>query len=83
MIERTNIGIFGKINAGKSTLMNLFTQQVTSIVDPTFGTTTDIKVSLMEIHTLGPIKLFDTAGINEIGSLGDKKKQKTIQCLKQ
>jgi len=83
MIERTHIGIFGKINAGKSTLMNLLTQQITSIVDPTFGTTTDIKVSLMEIHTLGPLKLFDTAGIDEIGVLGDKKRQKTIQCLKQ
>ncbi len=82
MIQRTNIGIFGKINAGKSTLMNLLTQQETSIVDSTFGTTTDIKVSLMEIHTLGPLKLFDTAGINEKTSLGIKKKNKTIDCLK-
>ena len=82
MIQRTNIGIFGKVNAGKSTLMNLITQQVTSIVDETFGTTTDIKVSLMEIHTLGPIKLFDTAGINEKSSLGIKKRNKTIDCLK-
>ena len=82
MIPRTNIGIFGMVNAGKSTLMNLITQQVTSIVDPTFGTTTDIKVSLMEIHTLGPLKLFDTAGINEKSSLGIKKRDKTIDCLK-
>jgi len=83
VIQRTNIGIFGKINAGKSTLMNLITGQVTSIVDPAYGTTTDIKVSLMEIHTLGPIKLFDTAGIDEKTSLGIKKKQKTIACLKE
>ena len=83
MIQRTNIGIFGKVNAGKSTLMNLITQQVTSIVDPTYGTTTDIKVSLMEIHTLGPIKLFDTAGIDEKTQLGLKKRKKTIDCLKQ
>ncbi|NGX52560.1 MAG: tRNA modification GTPase MnmE [Candidatus Anoxychlamydiales bacterium] len=82
MIQRTNIGIFGMVNAGKSTLMNLLTQQITSIVDPTFGTTTDIKVSLMEIHTLGPLKLFDTAGINEKSSLGIKKRDKTIDCLK-
>ncbi len=82
MIERTNIGIFGKTNAGKSTLMNLLTQQKTSIVDSKFGTTTDIKVSLMEIHNLGPIKLFDTAGIDEMGRLGMKKKQKTVSCLK-
>ncbi|NGX34467.1 MAG: tRNA modification GTPase MnmE [Candidatus Anoxychlamydiales bacterium] len=82
MIVRTNIGIFGKVNAGKSTLMNLLTQQITSIVDPTFGTTTDIKISLMEIHTLGPLKLFDTAGINEKSSLGIKKRNKTIECLK-
>jgi len=82
MIQRTNIGIFGKINAGKSTLMNVLTQQNTSIVDSKFGTTTDIKVSLMEIHSLGPVKLFDTAGIDEKGNLGIKKKKKTLYCLK-
>lgn len=82
MIERTNIGIFGKMNAGKSTLMNLLTQQNTSIVDSKSGTTTDIKVSLMEIHFLGPVKLFDTPGIDERGRLGIKKRQKTIICLK-
>ena len=82
MIQRTNIGIFGKMNAGKSTLMNLLTQQATSIVEAKFGTTTDIKISLMEIHSLGPVKLSDTPGIDEKGKLGAKKKQKTIMCLK-
>lgn len=82
MIERTNIGIFGKVNAGKSTLMNLLTQQITSIVDPTFGTTTDIKVSLMEIHELGALKLFDTAGINEKKLTWHKKKKQDDRLFK-
>jgi [FeFe] hydrogenase H-cluster maturation GTPase HydF len=83
MIDRVNIGIFGKMNAGKSTLMNLLTDQITSIVDKKKGTTTDIKISLLELHFLGPIKLFDTAGIDEKNSLGNKKKEKTIACLKE
>ncbi|NGX55942.1 MAG: tRNA modification GTPase MnmE [Candidatus Anoxychlamydiales bacterium] len=83
MIDRINIGIFGLMNAGKSTLMNLLTDQNTSIVDNKRGTTTDIKISLLELHFLGPIKLFDTAGIDEKNNLGDKKKQKTIASLKE
>ena len=81
-MERINIGIFGRANSGKSTLMNLITQQETSIVDPTPGTTADVKTTVMEIHELGPVKIFDTAGIDEKGILGDKKKQKTFNALK-
>jgi len=81
-MERINIGIFGRVNSGKSTLMNLLTQQETSIVDPTPGTTADIKTTVMEIHELGPVKIFDTAGIDETGILGEKKKQKTFNALK-
>ena len=51
-IERDNIGIFGKMNSGKSSIMNLLTQQQTSIVDPTPGTTADTKTTLQEIHGL-------------------------------
>ena len=82
-IERKNIGIFGRVNVGKSLLMNIITQQETSIVDSTRGTTADVKQTLMEFHTLGPIKLFDTAGMDEQGTLGQKKLQKSLATLKE
>jgi len=71
------------MNAGKSTVMNAITQQPTSIVDSTPGTTADTKVALMEIHALGPCKLMDTAGINEMGTLGQKKFVKTQSAVKE
>ena len=64
-VARENIGIFGVMNSGKSSLMNLITQQETSIVDSTAGTTADTKTALFEFHGLGPVRLFDTAGIDE------------------
>lgn len=82
-VERENIGIFGKMNAGKSSVMNLLTQQDTSIVDSTPGTTSDTKISLMEIHGIGPVRIFDTAGIDEHGILGEKKKKKVMNDLKE
>ncbi|MBN2789442.1 MAG: 50S ribosome-binding GTPase [Candidatus Delongbacteria bacterium] len=81
-MKRINIGIFGRVNSGKSTLMNLLTQHETSIVDSTPGTTADVKTTVMEIHELGPVKIFDTAGVDEQGVLGDKKKEKTFNALK-
>jgi [FeFe] hydrogenase H-cluster maturation GTPase HydF len=83
MIERKHIGIFGRMNVGKSTLMNLLTEQQTSLVDIHPGTTADIKTSVMELHQVGPIKIFDTPGIDEEGPLGKKKKEKTLQALKE
>ncbi len=83
MIDRDHIGIFGKMNSGKSSLMNLFTQQVTSIVDATPGTTADTRTTLMELHGLGPVKLYDTAGIDEMGELGEKKRRKAASALKE
>ena len=83
MTERDIIGIFGKMNSGKSSLMNLITQQETSIVDPTPGTTADTKITLAEIHGLGPVKLIDTAGFDEQGGLGDKKRVKSLNTLKE
>eukprot|EP00727_Mastigamoeba_balamuthi_P006183 m51a1_g2184 putative hydrogenase maturase protein F (488) ;mRNA; f:108401-110712 len=80
---RTNIGIFGAMNVGKSTLMNAMTQQTTSIVDSTPGTTADTKVALMEFHTLGPVKLFDTPGTDEDGDLGRKKRIKAMSNLRE
>lgn len=71
------------MNSGKSSVMNLLTQQETSIVDPTPGTTADTKIALQEIHGIGPVKLFDTAGLDEAGELGDKKRHKTFNDLKE
>jgi len=83
MIQRALIGILGKMNVGKSTLMNAITQQNTSIVDDKPGTTADSIVSLMQLHKVGATKIFDTAGIDEMGILGDKKRDKTFQVLKE
>jgi small GTP-binding protein len=82
-VDRLHIGIFGRINAGKSTFMNVLTQQETSIVDPTPGTTTDIKAAVMEVHALGPVKILDTAGLDEGEALGAKKRGKTLSALEQ
>jgi [FeFe] hydrogenase H-cluster maturation GTPase HydF len=82
-VERDHIGIFGKMNSGKSSIMNLLTQQVTSIVDATPGTTTDSKIALQEIHGMGPVKLFDTAGLDEVSGLGLKKRAKVFADLKE
>ncbi|HSW02660.1 MAG TPA: GTPase [Sedimentisphaerales bacterium] len=83
LVERDHIGIFGKMNSGKSSVMNMLTQQQTSIVDPTPGTTADTKVALQEIHGMGPVKLFDTAGFDEEGELGSKKRAKVMADLKE
>lgn len=83
LTEREHIGIFGKMNSGKSSLMNLLTQQETSITDSTPGTTADLKVALQEIHGLGPVKLFDTAGLDEGAILGAKKRAKVMNVLKE
>lgn len=83
LVEREHIGIFGKMNAGKSSLMNLITQQATSIVDVTPGTTADTREALIEIHGLGPVKLLDTAGADESSDLGAKKRVKVLNNLKE
>jgi [FeFe] hydrogenase H-cluster maturation GTPase HydF len=83
LVERDHIGIFGKMNSGKSSVMNMLTQQQTSIVDPTPGTTADTKIALQEVHGMGPVKLFDTAGFDEMGDLGAKKRAKVMADLKE
>ncbi|WP_429412868.1 GTPase [Roseimarinus sediminis] len=83
IVERDHIGFFGKMNSGKSSLMNLLTQQETSIADATPGTTADTKVAMQEIHGLGPVKLYDTAGLDELSGLGSKKRNKVLNALKE
>ncbi|KAJ3423346.1 atp/gtp-binding protein-related [Anaeramoeba flamelloides] len=80
-VLRTHVGIFGAMNAGKSSFMNSVTQHNTSIVDSKAGTTADTKISIMELHNLGPVKLFDTAGFDEVGGLGVKKREKTKKVI--
>lgn len=80
--ERIIISIVGNTNVGKSTLFNLITgQKNKSIVDNTAGTTADTVKSVMEIHGIGAVKLIDTAGVDEISVLGDKKREKTLRAI--
>ena len=83
LVDRDHIGFFGKMNSGKSSLMNLLTQQETSITDSTPGTTADTKIAMQEIHGMGPVKLYDTAGLDELSDLGSKKKAKVLNALKE
>jgi small GTP-binding protein len=63
--------------------MNLITQQESSIVDASPGTTADTRVTLMELHGIGPVKLMDTAGYDESDILGEKKRKKVSAALKE
>jgi [FeFe] hydrogenase H-cluster maturation GTPase HydF len=71
------IGIFGRTNVGKSSLMNFITNQKVSIVSEIAGTTTDVVWKQMELNPLGPITLFDTAGIDDTSLLGSERIEKT------
>ena len=79
--ERTHIGIFGKRNAGKSSLINAITGQKLAIVSDTKGTTTDPVYKAMEILPLGPVVLIDTPGIDDEGELGAQRVEKAVQVL--
>jgi [FeFe] hydrogenase H-cluster maturation GTPase HydF len=78
---RLHIGIFGRRNAGKSSLLNAITRQQVSIVSPVAGTTTDPVEKPMELLPLGPVLFIDTAGIDDHDVLGELRMQKTRQCL--
>ncbi|MCU0575829.1 MAG: [FeFe] hydrogenase H-cluster maturation GTPase HydF [Desulfobacterota bacterium] len=75
--NRLHIGIFGKRNAGKSSFINALTGQSVSIVSPVAGTTTDPVGKAMEIHGIGPVYIYDTAGIDDTGELGEKRVSRT------
>ena len=64
-LNRPNIGIFGKMNAGKSSLLNVLTGQDTSVVAQHPGTTTDPVKKIIEILDVGPVTLVDTAGVDD------------------
>lgn len=68
--NRLHIGIFGKRNSGKSSLINAITNQDTALTSEVAGTTTDPVYKAMEIHGIGPCMLIDTAGFDDEGELG-------------
>ncbi len=78
---RLHIGIFGRRNAGKSSLLNAMTRQQVSIVSEVAGTTTDPVEKPMELLPLGPVLFIDTAGIDDIGALGRERVERTRQVF--
>lgn len=78
---RLHIGIFGRRNVGKSSLLNAITRQNVSIVSEFAGTTTDPVEKPMELLPLGPVVFIDTAGIDDAGALGELRVRKTRQVL--
>jgi [FeFe] hydrogenase H-cluster maturation GTPase HydF len=78
---RLHIGIFGRRNAGKSSLLNALVRQDVSIVSEIAGTTTDPVEKPMELLPIGPVLFIDTAGIDDEGALGDKRVKKTRQVF--
>lgn len=80
--ERLHIGIFGKRNAGKSTLINALTGQQIAITSPYAGTTADPVSKAIELHPIGPCVLIDTAGFDDEGELGALRVEKTREVIK-
>ena len=80
---RLTIGFFGKRNVGKSSIINNITSQNTSIVSDVAGTTTDVVEKSMEMLPIGPVRLIDTAGIDDVGGLGEQRIEKTQEILRQ
>jgi len=80
--NRLHIGIFGKRNTGKSSLINALTGQDTAIVSTVAGTTTDPVYKAMEILPIGPCMLIDTAGIDDEGLLGEERVKRTLKVLR-
>ncbi len=78
---RLHIGIFGRRNAGKSSLLNALVRQQVSIVSEVAGTTTDPVEKPMELLPIGPVLFIDTAGIDDAGALGQMRVEKTRQVF--
>ena len=80
--NRVHIGFFGRCNAGKSTLINMLTDQPVSLVSDVAGTTTDPVSKSMEILPLGPVVITDTAGIDDTSELGALRIEKSEEVIK-
>ena len=79
--NRVHIGIFGRRNAGKSSVMNALTNQSIAIVSDVLGTTTDPVLKAMELLPIGPVVMIDTPGIDDEGELGSLRVKKSYQML--
>lgn len=79
--QRLHIAIFGRRNAGKSSLINALTNQQIALVSDVAGTTTDPVSKAMEIPPIGPVMIIDTAGIDDVGSLGLLRVKKSKEVL--
>ncbi len=79
--NRLHIALFGRRNAGKSSLLNALTRQDVAIVSDVAGTTTDPVEKPMELLPIGPVVFIDTAGIDDCGALGEMRVQKTRQVV--
>jgi len=78
---RVHLALFGKRNTGKSSVINAITGQETAIVSEVKGTTTDPVYKTMEILPIGPCVIIDTAGIDDVGELGELRIQKTLEIV--
>lgn len=78
---RLHIGLFGRRNVGKSSLLNALTRQEVSIVSDVPGTTTDPVEKPMELLPLGPVLFIDTAGLDDVGALGEMRAERTRQVF--
>lgn len=81
--ERLHIALLGRRNVGKSSLINALTGQQVALVSDVPGTTTDPVLKSMEIHPLGPCLLIDTAGLDDSGTVGELRTQRTLDVIKQ
>lgn len=79
--ERVHIALFGRRNAGKSSIINAITDQEIAIVSDVKGTTTDPVYKSIEILPIGPCVIIDTAGLDDVGELGELRKKKTLEVL--
>lgn len=79
--NRLHIGVYGRRNAGKSSLINFITNQPAALVSDTPGTTTDPVLKNMELLPLGPVVFIDTAGIDDSGELGDLRVARTKEMI--
>lgn len=79
--NRIHIGLFGKRNSGKSSLINALTGQEVAVVSEYAGTTTDPVYKSMEIHGIGPCVFIDTAGLDDEGELGELRVRQTMRAM--
>lgn len=79
--NRLHIGVFGRRNAGKSSLVNALTSQNLSVVSDIAGTTTDPVFKAMELLPIGPVMIIDTAGLDDEGALGELRIEKTLDVM--